>query len=195
MLQSAQPPWPAGPPSPARGGRTCSRPGPVPGHPCQGGSLRSRRGCPSGSQLTFLPLLGRQHPPGQGLDGGGGLCWQWGGRGRACTALTVPSSPGAWGHHGNAALAGGIRDVVWAGGGSLRSIPTTTQTPHIWQRAGASAGSVMATGASLPPCAVAGIPVLPWGRVAAPGLPKLWAEPRSGAGLGEAALLSWPPLE
>lgn len=67
-----------------------------------------------------------------------------------------------------------------------------TDTPH---QARASDGSVMATGASLPPCVVAGIPALPWGQVAAQGLPKLQAETRNGAGLGEAALLSWPALE
>lgn len=67
-----------------------------------------------------------------------------------------------------------------------------TDTPH---QARASADSVMATRASLLPCVVAGIPALPWGQVAAQGLPKLRAETRSGAGLGEAALLSWPALE
>lgn len=28
-------------------------------------SLRSHGGCPGGSPLTFLPLPGRQHPPGR----------------------------------------------------------------------------------------------------------------------------------
>lgn len=91
--------------------------------------------------------------------------------------------------------ASGIGEAAWAGGGSPRALPTMTQTPHTRQWAGASAGSVTATGAWLPLRGVAGIPALPRGQVTAQGLPKLRAETRSGAGLGEAALLSWPPLE
>jgi len=82
-------------------GRSCSCPSPVPGHPCRGGSLRSRGGCPGGSLLAFLPLLGWQHPRGAILD--------------------------------DAALAGGIGEAAWAGGGSPRSLRTPTQTPHTGQ--------------------------------------------------------------
>jgi len=54
----------------------------------------------------------------------------------------------------------------------------------------------MAARASLLPCAVTGFPVLPREQDEAQGLPELWAETRrSRAGLGEAALHSWPPLE
>lgn len=66
-------------------------PAPMPGHPCQGGSLRSCRGCAGGSPLTFLPWLGRNilWDVGLALLRVGGAEWrqgavlQWGRRGRA----------------------------------------------------------------------------------------------------------------
>lgn len=86
-------------------------------------------------------------------------------------------------------LAGGWkRQSLLGTGGAWLPGAWLPVTPH------PSAGSVMAARASLPPCAVAEslhTPVV--GE--AHGLPEPWAETRSGARLGEAALLSWPPLE
>lgn len=44
--------------------------------------------------------------------------------------------PRARGPQSNAALASGIREMTWAAGDLSWSLPTVTQTPHTWQRAG-----------------------------------------------------------
>lgn len=168
-------------PSPAQGGRSCSHPSLV-------------ASAPTESPPTFLPLLGPQHPLGHGLGlTKGSRAWMEqrgcaGGerRGRAWCWGPVPQGTGAsqqccldqwdWG-------------MVWAAGDlswSLHSVTHTHHTPgrgqgQCWQCDGYWSN-----------------PAALWdlvGQVRAPGVLELQAETRSGAGLGEAALFSWLPLE
>lgn len=100
----------------------CSHPSPLPEHPCQGGSLRSHGGCPGGSTLALLPLLGQWHPRGRCI----GLAE--GRRGRmepgavlavGCQRQSLPSSPGCG---GTMAMLGGSGSMGRRGGHPIPSL-------------------------------------------------------------------------